>query len=187
MFLLNNKFLTICTLFILFSPGTSYAANIKAAKEPIDIKAEYLLIDENKGVSKYKGNVIFTQGTLIIKADSVILYSKGEKLTKAFITGSPADIQHQPENEPKVHSQAKKIDYFVNREKLILRGNAFVKQGDKHFSGEKIEYNTRQKIVTASGNKSGHTETSKTPGKSAPSGRVHVIIGPEAEKNIQNE
>jgi len=185
MFHLNNTFLTICTLFILFLPGSSHAENKKTAKEPIDIKAEYLLIDENKGISKYKGNVIFTQGTLIIKADSVILYSNGEKLTKAFITGSPADIQHQPEGEPKVHSQAKNIDYFVNKEKLILRGDAFVNQGDKHFSGEKIEYNTRQKIVTASGNKTEHTETSKTSEKSAPSGRVHVIIGPEAEKNIQ--
>lgn len=166
-------------MFILLSLGTTHAANKKTAKEPIDIKAEYLLLDQNKGISKYKGNVIFTQGTLIIKADSVILYSNGEKLTKAFITGSPADIQHQPDDEPKVHSQAKKIDYFVDKEKLILRGDAFVDQGDRHFSGEKIEYDTRQKIVTASGNK---PETSKTSEKSPPRGRVHVIIGPETQK-----
>jgi len=182
MFHLNNKFLAICSILALLSLGTSHAANKKAAKEPIDIKAEYLLIDENKGISKYKGNVIFTQGTLIIKADSVTLHSNGEKLTKAFITGSPADIQHQPDNEPKVHSQAKKIDYFVAREKLILRGDAFVNQGDKHFSGEKIEYDTRQKIVTASGNKTKQTKSTKTSKKSPASGRVHVIIGPETGK-----
>lgn len=181
----TSNFIAYCA-FTCLSLGTAHAAikkNSKTVQEPIDIKAQYLLLDENKGISKYKGHVVFTQGTLIIKADSVILYHNGEKLTKAFITGSPADIQHQPDNEPKVHSQAKEIEYFVAKEKLILKGDAFVNQGDRHFSGEKIEYDTRLKIVTASGNKQERkSDLEKFSEKSPPTGRVHVIIGPETKK-----
>lgn len=160
------------------------AANKQATQEPIDIKAQYLLIDEGKGISKYTGNVLFTKGTLVIKADVITLYSDGEKLTKAVIVGSPADVEHQPENEEKVHSQASNMQYIVATEQLTLTGRAFVNQGDRHFSGEMIKYNTQQRIVTASGNKkSDLTSPEKNAKNLSPKypsdGRVHVIIGPE--------
>jgi len=172
---------------------TVQAANTKAAQDPIEIKAQYLLIDEANGISKYTGNVLFTKGTLIIKADVVTLYSDGEKLTKAVITGSPADVQHQPVNEEKVHSQANKMQYIVATEQLTLTGRAFVNQGDRHFSGELIEYDTQQRTVRASGNKKPDpaatnltTQGQNTENqaiKSPSSGRVHVIIGPEEKQN----
>ena len=155
-------------------------------KQVLDIKAQYLLLDEKKGISKYKGNVLFTKGTLVIKADTVTLFYKNKKLTKAFITGSPADLQHQPSNEEKVHSQANKMEFFVNEDRLVLKGEAFVDQGSRHFSGEYIEYDTRQRIITASSNRNKqlNTETLKN---TPPQGRVHVIIGPTEDDTVKKE
>ena len=173
MFCLQNKFLVLFALLIIISSSPTYAAN----QQVIDIKAQYLLLDENKGISKYKGKVLFTKDTLIIKADTVTLYYKDNKLTKAFITGSPADVQHQPDNEAKVHSQAKIMEFFVSEDRLILKGQAFVNQGNRHFSGEYIEYDTRQRIITAAGNQNRLLNAENS--KNSPSkGRVHVIIGP---------
>jgi lipopolysaccharide export system protein LptA len=192
MFLLNDKFLTVIILLIACCSGVAQAANkitAKAEPEPIDIKAQYLVLDENTGISKYKGQVVFTKGTLIIKADAITLYHNAGKLTKAVITGSPADIQHQPENEARVHSQANKIEYFVTQEKLILKGNAFVDQGERHFSGEKIEYDTQRRLVTASGKNLNQAKPTKESAIKPSTGRVHVIIGPtedatDAKKDI---
>ena len=184
MLLLQNKKLALILWLMVFSTHSVHAGKkSKAIQEPIDIKAQYLLLDEKKGISKYKGKVLFTQGTLIIKADAITLHHDGEKLIKAFIVGSPADVKHQPEDEEKVHSQAKKMQYFVTKQKLILRGDAFVDQGDNHFSGEKIEYDTQKKMVTAVGKKTNNSSTQQDTIKNKSSnGRIHVIIGPEAEQ-----
>lgn len=179
MFQLINRLLFISLIVGIIGSTSVYAAtkkNKKLEPEPVDIKSNYLLLDEKKGISIYKGNVLLIKGTLIIKADKITLYSDGETLTKALIIGSPADVRHKPENEEKVHSQAKKIEYFVAQERLILNGQAFVDQGDRHFSGESIEYDTRQHIITAS-----HQKDAVNAKNNPPKRRVHVIIGPDVE------
>ena len=183
MFCLQNKFLSLFNLLILsFIISPAFAENLK--QETIDITAQYLLLDEKNGISKYKGQVFFKKGTLSIKADTVTLYYNDGELTKALITGSPADVLHYPDNEAKVHSQAKKMEYFISENRLTLKGQAFVDQGDRHFSGETIEYDTRQRTITAASKQNNETNT----GNSPPNGRVHVIIGPntDTENNEDN-
>lgn len=183
MFCLHNKTLAFATLLLMLSVlSVAYAEK----QQTIDIKAKYLLLDEKKGISKYKGNVLFTKGMLIIKADTVTLYYKNKELTKALINGSPADVQHQPDNEDKVHSQARNMEYFVKEERLVLKGQAFVDQGNRHFSGENIEYDTRQRIITAAGNQNKSLNAKNTK-STPPNERVHVIIGPVDDTDDAND
>lgn len=182
----TKTFYVFLSLVMVFALPFAHAAKKNNKNEIIDIKAQYVLLDEKKGISKYKGNVVFTKNTLIIKADAVTLYFKNEKLNKAVIKGTPADVQHQPENEAKVHSQAKTMEYFVTEERLILTGDAFVDQGERHFSGESIEYDTRQQTITANG-KTENTSNSKNAEITPPKGRVHVIIGPRADSDKPGE
>ena len=165
---------------------TKAKVRVKASSQQvIDISAKTLLLDQDKGISEYKGNVLFKQNTLVIKADTISLYYKDKKLEKALITGSPADVQQHPDNEAEVHSQAEKMEYFVEENRLVLTGNAFVTQGSRHFSGQQIVYDTRQGTLTAAGTAAG-TAGSKSEGKeplnnkqnNQPNERVHVIIGP---------
>ena len=196
MFCLHSKFILLRILhfsLLSFISLLSGMAPVHAATPQIvDIKANYLLLDENKGIRKYKGQVLFTKGTLKIKADAVTLFYDGEELTKALITGSPADVHHEPDNEDKVHSQAREMNFFVSEDKLTLKGQAFVDQGSRHFSGEYIEYDTRQRTITAAGNQSSTMNTENAE-NTPPSSRVHVIIGPtesesgSAEDATENE
>lgn len=148
--------------------------NVYAEKSnTVEIKSQNLTMDKAKGVSYYEGNVLMTKGTLKIKADKITLFHQGQEITKALIYGEPADVTHHPDNEPQVHSQAKRMEYYVSNNQLLLLGNAFVDQGNKHFSGERIKYDTRQRQITAGG-----TDT-KTQAQGEGDGRVHVIIGPD--------
>ena len=160
-----------------------YNWSTKAEKHTINIKANSLLLDEKKGISEYKGNVLFTKGTLVIKANVITLFYKNKKLIKAMITGFPADVKHKPDNEAKMHSQANDMEFFVEQERLILQGEAFVDQGNRHFSGETIEYDTRQRSITAAGSQSRLKNSKNTP----PKGRVHVIIGPSNDFDNTDE
>ena len=183
MFCLHNKILAFATLLLTLSgSATTYAKE----QQTIDIKAKYLILDEKKSISKYKGNVLFTKGLLVIKADTVTLYSKNEELIKAIVKGSPADVQHQPDNEEKVHAQAKHMEFFVKEDRLVLKKNAFVDQGNRHFSGEYIEYDTRQRIITAAGNQNKQFNAENTK-STPPKERVHVIIGPTEDADDKAE
>lgn len=164
-------------LTIAISTGPAFAAK----QQTLDIQARYMLLDDNKGISIYKGKVVFKKDTLQIKADTMTLYYNGKKLSKVLIQGSPAEVRHAPDNEAKVHSRAKKMEYLITEDKLILTGQAFVEQGNRLFSGESIEYDTRQRIISAAA-KQGPVNINKDDAQaSSPNQRVHVIIGPDAE------
>lgn len=185
----QNKIVDILlSLLLALAVSSSYAAGKKQSSksETVDIKAHYVLLDEKKGLSKYKGDVIFTRNTLVIKADEIILYFINNELNKAFITGSPADVRHLPANEAPVHSQAKSMEFFIAEDRLVLKGSAFVDQGDRHFSGESIEYDTRQQTISASSN-ANNTINSNSKKNAPPEGRVHVIIGPGKDDTVDND
>ena len=41
--------------------------------QPIDLEADTVQVDDAKQISTYSGNVILTQGTLLIRADKLIV------------------------------------------------------------------------------------------------------------------
>ncbi|MFK5913270.1 MAG: lipopolysaccharide transport periplasmic protein LptA [Woeseiaceae bacterium] len=172
----KNKLLTLLfTLFLTVYTSPSFATQ---NKDVIDIKSQRLLFDEAKGISQYKGHVVMKKGTLTIKASSITVYYKNKKLSKAIIIGSPANIEQHPDNEKSAYAQANRMEYYVDEERLILKGDASVQQGERFFSGEEVEYDTRQRIILASGKNEGSLENKN---ESSSNGRVHVIIGPAKE------
>ncbi len=150
----------------------------------IDIRADYLLLDNKKGISQYKGHVHFKKGNLKIVADSITLYIEEEKLKRALITGNPARARQKPEQETELKAQAKQFEYFADTEKLLLRGNAEVDQGNRHFSGKIIEYDSREKRLLASGQSGG--KNAEKSSKAASGSRVHVILE-EEDNNAEAE
>lgn len=184
MFYLQNKVaLKLCSLVAVLTIAISTGPAFATEQQTIDIQASYMLLDENKGISIYKGKVLLKKDTLEIKADTMTLYYNGEKLDKVLIMGSPAEVRHAPDNEARVHSQAKKMEYLITEDKLRLTGQAVVNQGSRHFSGESIEYDTRQRIISAAGKQDPVNIDKDDSQSSTPGQRVHVIIGPEAENN----
>lgn len=155
-----------------------------ASQQVVEIEADKLLMDNQKGIAHYKGNVSFKRDNLLISADEVIVFLDNGKITRAEISGQPADIKHHPEKEDPVHARAQQLEYDSNSKKLILKGNAIVTQGEQQFSGEKIEYDSRSKSLAASG---GDKTLVKDPALATGKKRVHVIIGPTEEPIDNNK
>ena len=147
---------------------------LKADREqPIEINADSMVAEEPKGFSHYKGNVQIRQGSLKVDADEVIIYFIDGVLDKLIIRGQPAHLQQLPENnQDPVFSKANLMEYYASSDQLFLMENAEVKQGVNLFSGEHIEYDTRNSTVSA-----------KSMGKQT--GRVQAIIVPK--KKTVNE
>lgn len=155
----------------LLSPAWALSSD---HNKPIDIKADRVEVNQRKQISHYIGNVRLVQGSMKIEANDVVVYMAHGKLDKIMITGNPAHFQQQPQNhEGLVTSTAQNMEYYAQQQRLLLKHNAEVNQGNNHFRGEFIEYDTRTSTVKA--NRGANSNA-----------RVHAIIQPSGSKANQS-
>lgn len=168
----NNSFpgnkLFLLSLLLLF-PFNGYALS-EDSNKPINIKADSVTINEKTGISIYTGNVVFTQGSLVLNGSKIVIHQPDGSITKILVNGNPARFQQEQDDSPDiVHAKAEKMKYVTKDERVYLSKNASVWQGDNLLKGNEIEYNTRNSTVTAQ--KSSNNTN-----------RVHVVIEPEKKE-----
>lgn len=168
----------LITFFIVL-PSLSWALPSDRQK-PIDIEADHAQLDDERGVTQYKGDAILTQGTLKIEGDIITFYYDEDKqLTKAVAQGKYAKYQQiQKPGETPVKARALQMEYHAQSQKIYLIGKGHVWQNGDEFSGARIEYDITKNIVNAS-SKPVKTENGEKPRKGE---RIHIIIQPPGSK-----
>ena len=143
-------------------------------QQPIDIQADSAVVDDSKGLSIYRGNVMIKQGSMQIIADEVeILVNDSEVIQIIANTDSEskklAHYEQLPDDsEEVVYANARKITYLVQEKRLHLAGSATLKQKKDTFTGELLYYDIGEGIVNLnSGGK--------------PGDRIKMTINPKAE------
>jgi lipopolysaccharide export system protein LptA len=63
----KNSLLAVCCALALLS-ATSYAEKADREK-PINLEADRVTVDDAKQLSTFEGNVVLTQGTMVIRGD----------------------------------------------------------------------------------------------------------------------
>lgn len=123
--------------------------------QPIDLAADQVELDRQAGTSTYRGNVKFTQGTLQITADKIIIRQLGEGAAqhiRADISGRPVRYSQQRNGSQPLVAEAPKIQYRSDREELVLSGGARILQGvGNQLQSDTIRYFVKQDRVIAGG------------------------------------
>lgn len=155
---------------LLLVPFIGYAADNPDRDEPIYIESDSLHIDDTKGVSIYRGNVHFRQGTANLWADELTIHSNArQELERVVALGRPARFKQDSEiPEENAAGQADRIEYQADIALVTLDKNAQFQQGENQFSGNKIVYKTDEKLVRA-GKAVSEDNT----------GRVQIVIHPK--------
>lgn len=135
-------------------------------EQPIRIEADSVQIDDLNGVSVYRGNVVYTQGTLRLEADIVHLYhDEHRQIDRIEALGEPVRFRQRLEgDEEDMRAQARRMEYFAQPERLVLEREAWIWRRDAEFTGDYISYDAGQDLISAQ--------------KDAGSGRVHIVIPP---------
>ncbi len=169
----------VLLFFILLSLPFAVSALSSDRDQPINLEADTADIDDLKGISIYTGNVILTQGSMVIKSSKLTLYNdKNNELEKAIAVGTEkklATFKQRPEGKDKdFRARARTMIYFLDKDKIHLLKNAYVWQAGDTFSGDKIIYDTKNETVVASSikNKSGQPVSNGN--------RVRVTIQPKS-------
>lgn len=162
------KFLNQMTtnkLFILVALSiTSFSALAlkNDSNQPINVISDNQSLDMEKSIVTFTNNVVITQGSILIKADKVIITRPPEKSNKketveAF--GNPVSFQQTLDNGKPVNGHANRVHYDLGDEFLTLIGNAELKQLDSKINSQQISYDVKKQQLKAQGSAKSRVKT----------------------------
>lgn len=132
----------------LWFAGPTAVALESDRQQPIELAADSVDIDEAKGVSVYKGDVDLRQGSIHLRADLVTVHQSAGKTSKIVAEGRPVKFKQQSAKGP-VKGEARRVEYQVGSENLVLAGDAVLIQGKDTMRSDRIVYDRVRSVVKA--------------------------------------
>ena len=148
--------------------------------KPVNIEADRVSVDDVKKVQVFEGNVQLVKGTLIIRAERIVVSQDDDGYQRGVATGSGSALarfrQKREGVDEYVEGEAERIEHEARTEKTEFFGRARVKSGQDEVRGQYISYDARneQYVVT-----SGPDGTRARPGSNE---RVRAVIQPRNKK-----
>lgn len=168
----NSRFAVF--LLMLFMSHLTWAEKADRDK-PIDLEADNLTQNDAKKTSVYTGNVILTQGTLVIHADKLVVREDSEGFQHSTSYGDPTTFHQKLEGkEEYITGSGQRIEYDGRMDKVQLYVKAWVKRGEDIVHGDYIMYDAGSEFAEVIGGPQGATVAN-------PKGRVRAIIQPKSK------
>lgn len=141
--------------------------------QPIELEADTVTVNDAKKISTYSGNVILTQGSLVIHAEKLIVREDEQGFQHSTSTGNPSTFKQKLEGKNEyMEGRAQRIEYDGRMDKVQLYTRASVKRGEDIVHGDYISYDANAEYAEVLGG-----VKSESGGPS--SGRVKAIIQPK--------
>jgi lipopolysaccharide export system protein LptA len=147
--------------------------------KPVNIEADSMTYDDTKQLNIFTGNVTLSKGTILLKADRLVLRQDPDGFQYGTATGNPATFRQKRDGVDQfITGEGLRIDYDGKTEIVNLRHKANMKrlQGERitdEVHGNIITYESRTEFFTV---QSGGTQAAT---RDNPTGRVRVIIQPK--------
>ncbi|ROR29760.1 lipopolysaccharide transport periplasmic protein LptA [Inmirania thermothiophila] len=138
------------------------ALGAAAAPPPIELEADRVEVDDNRGVSVYEGAVVVTQGRRVVRADRVVVRNDAQGPARLEAEGAPATLEDVDAEGRPLRGEGRRIDYDLRGEVVVITGEARLRQGGDRFRGEHIEYRIADGRIRAEGGDA----------------RVHILLAP---------
>ena len=159
--------------------------------QAIDIEADQAFFDEQKGITIYSGNVIFTQGSLELRSEKLTIKQNTQQALESILAEHDANaasvsqvtmkqqILGKDDTKEWVDATADKLSYRMDNKQLELKGNAQIKKGLAIINSDLIIYNANNGIFKAK-----NPPANTKPGEaSPPPSRVRITIPPQTPMN----
>lgn len=171
---MNLRFatLTLC----LFAASSAFAEKADRDK-PMQLEANRISIDDAKKIQILEGDVVIIKGTMILKADRVVITEDQYGFQKGAAFGGKNGLarfrQKREGRDEFTDGEAERIEYNTNSEIAEFFHRAWVKSGEDQVRGDYIWYDavSEKYLVTA-----GETRDPK-----GPPARVRAVIQPKSK------
>mgnify|MGYP003535997743 FL=1 len=142
--------------------------------KPLQLEANRISIDDAKKIQILEGNVIVIKGTMMLRADRVVITEDQYGFQKGVAFGGKDGLarirQKREGKDESSEGEAERIEYNTNSEVAEFFHRAWVKSGEDQVKGDYIWYDgiSEKYLVTAGQNRD----------PKAPPARVRAIIQP---------
>ena len=143
--------------------------------KPLQLEANRISIDDAKKIQILEGDVIVIKGTMMLRADRVVITEDQYGFQKGVAFGGKdglARIRQKREGKDEyTEGEAERIEYNTNNEVAEFFHRAWVRSGEDQVRGDYIWYDgiSEKYLVTAGQNRD----------PKAPPARVRAIIQPK--------
>ncbi len=147
--------------------------------KPVNIEADRVSVDDVKKTQVFEGNVQLVKGSLIIRAERIVVSQDDDGYQRGVATGTaaapPRFRQKREGQDDYIEGEAERIEHDARAEKTEFFSRAWVKSGLDEVRGQFISYDalTEKYVVT-----SGPNGTRAQPGSGE---RVRAVIQPRSK------
>ena len=149
----------------------------KADKDqPMHIESNRMSSDDTKRMSIFEGSVVVTKGTIVVRADRIVVYQDAEGFQISTATGKP--VRFRQKGDPKdgkdgvwTDGEALEIKIDDRKESVELFQRARVTRDQDVVNGDYIFLDQRTEFFSVS--------AAKGAAPTSPEGRVKAVIQPK--------
>jgi lipopolysaccharide export system protein LptA len=118
--------------------------------KPLNIESDSMTADEARKTATFEGKVVLTQGSLVIRAERILVRQDNDGFQYGIATGNPATFRHKQEaGSGYIDGQAMRIEYDNKAERVEFFNDARLRRdtGDD-IRGDFISYDARAERFT---------------------------------------
>jgi lipopolysaccharide export system protein LptA len=161
---------------LLLAAGAARAEKADRDK-PVNIEADRVSVDDVKKVQIFEGNVQLIKGTLIIRAERIVVSQDDDGYQRGVATGTastpPRFRQKREAQDDFIEGEGERIEHDAKAEKTEFFNRAWVKSGLDEVRGQFISYDARTENYFVT---SGANGSRAQPGSNE---RVRAVIQPK--------
>lgn len=163
-------------MLLAYAPAACLAERADRNK-PVHLESDQVSIDDINQTSVFTGNVVLTQGTLVIRGAKIVVVQDKNGFKHGTATGQLASFRQKREGlDEYVDGYGERIEYDTGSEIMEIFGQARVKRGQDDVRGEHITYNSKTEIFQVNSTESGNTASTSQLHSGQ---RVRAVIQPK--------
>lgn len=171
-----KKILNIALLSFLAQLALPAFAEKADKDKPLHIDADKLEVDDAKKESIFQGNVVMTQGTLVLRAEKITVQENPAGFKHAVAYGNPVFYRQKREGlDEYVEGEGMRAEYDSKTDTVEFFDHALVRRGGDEVRGNSISYNSSTDFFKSEG------------GAKGSGGRVHAVIQPKKKEAAEKQ
>jgi lipopolysaccharide export system protein LptA len=164
--------LAVCFAVAFSAPAFAEKAD---RSKPIHLEADRVIVDDAKQLATFTGNVVLTQGTMVLRGDRMEVRRDKDGFRQGTVWGNLAYFRQKRDNsEELTEGWAERIEYDTRTEKVQMFNRALLKRVQDQVQGSYISYDQITELFQVTG-------ASQTAGSKPADSRVRAIFQPKPE------
>ncbi len=144
--------------------------------KPVHLESDRATVQDANKLATFFGNVVLTQGTLVIRADKMIVKEDASGFQHATAFGNLASFRQKRDGKDEyVEGWSERMEYDAKADKVQLFKKARLRRGEDEVHGNYISYDALNEFFQVTGN-------NDTSAQSQSEGRVRLVIQPKKKE-----